>query len=290
MDEVRCLQLAHGRSLLLDCARIFAILNVTPDSFSDGGRYDDVDRAVSHAVRCLDAGADVIDVGGESTRPGAERVGVEEQIGRVLPVVEGLLAKRPKALVSVDTTLCAVAEAVISAGGHVINDVSAGLEDPDLFHLATETGAGLVLMHRLHPPGGDVFSHEYQDGPEYEGGVVERVRSFLEERVASAEGVGVRSESIVIDPGFGFGKTVEQNFEMSREIGTFVEMGYPVLSAVSRKSFIGEACGVAEPTGRVAGTVAVSVAHFLAGVQLFRVHDVLEHRHALDVIDLMSRC
>ncbi len=287
-------ELGRGRRLSLECARVMAIVNVTPDSFSDGGELATIEDAVEYGLECLDAGADVLDIGGESTRPGAARVGVEEQIARVVPVVRGILEARPEAILSVDTTLPLVAEAALEAGAFIVNDVSAGLEGAGegggdgMFELVAKFGAGMVLMHRLRAPRDDVYSDAYGDGdvPDYEreGGVVQVVGDFLQGRADAAICAGVERSRIVIDPGLGFGKTVAQNFELIRGAGGVqAGLGYPILSGASRKSFIGAVTGIAEPRERVAGSVAVSVSQYLAGVRLFRVHDVAAQRQGLAV-------
>jgi len=274
-------QLAHDRTLVLDRARIMAIVNATPDSFSDGGLYLDPDAAVAHARQCIADGASIIDIGGESTRPGAQRIDAAEQIRRTLPIIE-TLAGETDILISVDTTRFAVARAAIEAGAHVINDVSAGTEDPDTLQVAAESGAGLILMHRLRPPDADSYSDQYARPPHYDD-VAAEVKAWLLTRAAAAMAAGVKRGQIVLDPGLGFGKTVEQNFALIAAVGEWHTTGFPVLSAASRKSFIGRATGVEAPADRVSGSVAVSVAHCLAGLRLFRVHDVAAHREALDV-------
>lgn len=278
--------LAHGRSLALDRPRIMAIVNATPDSFSDGGRHPDPAAAVAYARQCLAQGADIIDVGGESTRPGAPRIDADEQIRRTLPIIE-TLARETEALLSIDTTLAPVARAAIEAGAHIINDVSAGLESPPIIHLAADSGAGLILMHRLRPPDADSYSDRYAHPPHYDD-VAAEVRAWLLGRAEAALQVGVQRGQIVLDPGLGFGKTVEQNFALIAAVSEWRATGFPVLSAASRKSFIGRATGVEDPADRVHGSVAVSVAHCLAGLRLFRVHDVAAHRQALDAAAMIT--
>lgn len=265
---------------------VMGILNVTPDSFSDGGAYGSVEAAVARAAAMVAEGAAIIDVGGESTRPGAERVGAEEQIRRVAPVIEGIRAAEGELAgiaITVDTTLAAVAEAGLRAGADGINDVSAGEEDARVLGLAARAGCGLVLMHRLRPPGADRYSDGYgADGPRY-GDVVLEVKAYLEARARAAEAAGVRRESIVIDPGLGFGKTVEQNLELIRRTGEIAALGYPVMSGLSRKSFVGRAVLGREsrPDERIAASVEMSVMHARDGASIFRVHDVREHVAAL---------
>lgn len=259
-----------------------AIINVTPDSFSDGGRFTDADEAIDAAKRFIEEGASVIDVGGESTRPGAMRVEPAEQLRRVLPVVERL-ARETEALISVDTTRAPVARAALDAGAHIINDVSAGCEDPELLPLCGKRAAGVVLMHRLRAPDADSYSDRYDVAPTYEGDLIKIIGSFLRTRAQEAMQCGVAGSSIVIDPGLGFGKTVEQNFELVRRTPELTKLGYPVLSALSRKSFIGNISGIPEPGRRLSGTLAASVIQYDCGVRLFRVHDVGAHREALAV-------
>lgn len=277
--------LAHGRSLVLDRPCLIAILNLTPDSFYEGSRLATPAAATEAARRAIDQGADALDLGGESTRPGAERVSSEEQIRRVIPVIEAMRRQgSPYGAIpiSIDTTLAAVARAAIDAGAGAINDVSAGTEDPGMFDLAAERRAGLILMHRLLPPARDSYSDHYEQAPVYDD-VVATVLAFLEERSGRALASGVARESIVIDPGLGFGKTVSQNLELIRRSAELQRLGFPVLSALSRKSFVGRASGLSEstPADRLEGTLALSTSHLLAGARLFRIHDVAEHTRAL---------
>jgi dihydropteroate synthase len=276
-----CWRLARGRSLSLDRPRVLGILNVTPDSFSDGGAYLNPAAALEQALRMIDEGADGVDVGGESTRPGARPVRPEEQIRRTVPVIRRIRA-RSDVVISIDTTSAQVAQAALEAGADAVNDVSAGRDSEAMLPLVAEREAGIILMHRLNAPLDDSYSDEYEHAPEYRD-VVTQVRDFLVERAGVAIGCGVPREAIVIDPGLGFGKTVEQNYALIARTRTLVESGYPILSAASRKSFVGRASGVENPAARVKGSVAVSVAQYLAGVRLFRVHDVRAHREALAV-------
>jgi dihydropteroate synthase len=259
-----------------------AIINVTPDSFADGGKYPSVSDATSAIGRAVRAGADIIDIGGESTRPGAARVAAAEQIRRVTPVIEALRASGSTVPVSVDTTRAEVAMAALKAGADAVNDVSAGLEDPRLLDVVKEFGAGLVLMHRLRPPEGDSYSDRYAQAPTY-GDVVRDVTTFLRDRAAAAMDHGIEHDRIVIDPGLGFGKTVEQNLELIRRTREVASLGFPVLSALSRKSFVGRhALGRdSTPDERLPGTLALSLEHLAAGASIFRVHDVAEHAEAL---------
>jgi dihydropteroate synthase len=275
----------RDRSLLLDRPRIIGILNVTPDSFSDGGQYADVADALAAAELMHAQGADAIDVGGESTRPGAAPVDIAEQIRRTQPVIAALRQRfrREELLISIDTTRAAVAQAALDSGADVINDISAGLDDPDMLPLAASRACGLILMHRRTTPARDFFSHQYTAEPDYGNDVVGAVRSFLEGRAHEAVGGGINQKSIVIDPGLGFGKSVDQNYELAGRMQELAGLNYHVLSAASRKSFIGAAINEPVPSRRVSGSIAMSVAHWMMGVRLFRVHDVQAHRQALDV-------
>ena len=281
MQPAQMWQVGPGRVLRLDQARFIGVLNVTPDSFSDGGANATVTAAVDHAASMLAQGACVIDVGGESTRPGARRIEAAEQIDRTAPVIEAL-RRHSDTVISIDTTRAAVAEAALDAGADVINDVSAGTEDQGIFELASRRGCGLVLMHRRVPPDQDVYSDQYDQPPDY-GDVVAAVGDWLARRCGFAEDRGVDPASIVIDPGLGFGKSVEQNLELIRRVDEFVATGRPVLGAASRKSFIGAASGVTDPGDRDVGSATVSVLQWVAGVRLFRVHDVAVHRQAIAV-------
>lgn len=278
-----------GPTRRLDLARpvLLAILNLTPDSFSDGGSYPTVDAAVAAAEAAVRDGADALDLGGESTRPGAERIPAEEQIRRIVPVLAAIRAgSGPIATVpiTIDTTLAPVAAAALDAGADAVNDVSGGLEDPDLLPLVAQRRAGVILMHRLRAPGADSYSDRYREPPSYLGGVTASVGAFLASRAGAAEAAGVPRGAIVVDPGLGFGKTIEQNLELIRETGALAALGYPVLSALSRKSFVGHISGLGADSparDRVAGSVALSVLHLLSGASIFRVHDVGAHAQAL---------
>jgi dihydropteroate synthase len=273
-------RISDDRVLALDEPRLIGVLNATPDSFSDGGMYPSIDAQLGAALRFVEEGAEIIDIG-ESTRPGAARVGEAEQIDRTIPVIEELRLCSD-VLISIDTTRSAVARAALEAGANIINDQAAGLEDERMLPLAAERGCGLILMHRLAPPPEDSYSHQYEQEPEY-ADVVATVREFLLGRCIAAETAGVAREALVIDPGLGFGKSVEQNYRLIARSAELLATGYPVLGAASRKSFIGAVSGVKLPRDRLIGSVAAGVAQYLAGVRLFRVHDVAAHRQALAV-------
>ncbi len=243
--------------------RVMGIVNVTPDSFSDGGLYLDPEAAVSHGLELLDEGADLVDLGGESTRPGAGPVAPEEELRRVTPVVERLAER---ATVSIDTSKAVVAEAAIGAGAAMVNDVTALRGDPEMAAACAEAGVEVVLMHMLGEP------RTMQEAPVY-GDVVEEVLEFLLERARVAEEAGIARERIWIDPGIGFGKTAEHNFALLAATDRFVETGYRVLVGPSRKRFIGSLDGSGEAE-RVGGTVAACLVAARKGASAVRVHDV----------------
>lgn len=263
-----------------------AILNITPDSFFEGGRLSDPLAASEAAHRAVEAGADVLDVGGESTRPGAARVGAREQAGRVVPVIAAIRRRPGPAAavpITIDTTRASTARAALDAGADAVNDVSAGTEDPAMLGLAAARGCGVVLMHRLRPPDADQYSDRYTAPPEYQGGVVPAVREFLSRRAAAAIDAGVARDAIVLDPGLGFGKSVEQNLELILRTGELAALGFPILSGISRKSFTGAWAGLrgSAPADRLEPTIALSLEHLRAGAMIFRVHDAAEHAAAL---------
>jgi dihydropteroate synthase len=253
---------------------VMGVVNVTPDSFSDGGLYLDVDAAVAHGEELVSDGAAIVDVGGESTRPGASPVSEAEELERVIPVVERLAAHG--ATVSIDTRKAEVAEAALQAGARIVNDVWAFRDAPEMAGLVAGAGAWCCLMHML---GDD--PRTMQDAPVYDD-VVSDVKAFLEERLAFAVGEGVPEERVWLDPGIGFGKTVEHNLELLRRLDEIVAIGRPVVIGTSRKSFLGRLTG-REPRDRVAGTVATNVIALERGASVFRVHDVRESVDALTV-------
>ena len=253
--------------------RIMGVVNVTPDSFSDGGVYFETGAAVRHGEELARDGAAILDVGGESTRPGAEPVGEAEEMERVVPVIEGLAGG--EAEISVDTSKAAVAAAALDAGASIVNDVSALRGDPEMAALCAERGATVVLMHMLGTP------RTMQRDPRYDD-VVEAVRAFLAERIEAALDAGVAEERIWIDPGIGFGKTAAHNFELLRRLSELRELGRPIVVGTSRKSFIGAADGSAA-SERLGGTIASSVLAGAEGADVLRVHDVAEVAQALTV-------
>jgi dihydropteroate synthase len=254
---------------------LMGVLNVTPDSFSDGGEFLDPDKAVARAVSLLDEGAQIVDVGGESTRPGSDPVGPEEELHRVMPVLRGILAARPEAVVSIDTYRASTAEATLDAGARVVNDVTA-LGDPRMAGVVAERGCPVVLMHMRGEP------KSMQQDPRYED-VVREVRDFLARRAERAIRAGVEEGNIVLDPGIGFGKTLEHNLTLLNRLDALVELGFPVLVGASRKSFLGKIVGSGSPKDRLFGTVASNVVAYERGASLFRVHDVRANKEALAV-------
>lgn len=278
-------RLNGSRVLDLSRPRVIAILNVTPDSFADGGQLSTPQRAADAARRAVDEGADALDVGPASTRPGADPVDADEQIRRAAPAIKAIRDAGVEQPITIDTTLAPVARAALDAGADAINDVSAGQEDPDLLPLAVERGVGLILMHRRVPPAHDQYADRYERTPDYGAhGVVHAVRASLAEQLDAAHRAGVPRERVVLDPGLGFGKSVEQNLELLRGTPELLGLGCPVLSALSLKNFVGRV-GLGRdsaPAERLPATLALSVAHLRLGVRLFRVHNVPEHRQALD--------
>lgn len=251
-----------------------AIVNVTPDSFSDGGERLDPARAIDDGLRFAAEGADIVDVGGESTRPGSRPTAPEEELERVLPVVAALA--RQSVVVSIDTRRALVARACLDAGARIVNDVSALCDDPDLLPLAATFCAPVVLMHRRGRSDG------MYEGPAYDD-VVEDVRRFLLARAQACESAGVARDGIAIDPGIGFGKTVAENVALIASVGRLADAGYPVIVGASRKGFIGKITGVARPRDRDPASIWLAVESARRGAAIVRVHDVAGTRQALDI-------
>jgi dihydropteroate synthase len=254
-------------------ALLMGVLNVTPDSFSDGGAHADPARALDHALGMVAAGADIVDIGGESTRPGASPVDAAEERRRVVPVVRALRAASPVPI-SVDTRNAAVAAAALDAGADIINDISALRHDPGMAAAVASAGAGLVLMHMRGAPA------SMQHDPRY-GDVCTEVLAFLGERIAAAERLGIDPETIAVDPGIGFGKTVAHNLALLRDLARFTAFGRPVLVGVSRKSFLGRVLGLPDPGDRLWAGVAIASNAREKGARILRVHDVMETRDAV---------
>ncbi|SJM89834.1 dihydropteroate synthase [Crenothrix polyspora] len=255
---------------------IMGILNVTPDSFSDGGQFLKVDNAVQQVERMLAEGADIIDIGGESTRPGAVSVPVEEQIQRIVPVITAIRQRGITVLISVDTTLSCVAKAALLAGANIINDISAGDDDVSILSLAAQLQVPIILMHRQGLP------QTMQDNPHYDN-VVQEVVDGLKAKIDAALAVGIKPNNIIIDPGIGFGKRKQDNLALLANLNSLVVLGFPVLLGTSRKRFMGSLCNVSEPMQLVTATAVTTALGVMAGVRVFRVHDVKENRQAVDV-------
>ncbi|SEP63173.1 dihydropteroate synthase [Faunimonas pinastri] len=256
-------------------ALIMGIVNVTPDSFSDGGRFDDAERAVAHARALVAQGADLVDVGGESTRPGATPVPQEEELRRILPVIAALTAET---IVSVDTAHAAVADAALAAGAHVINDITGLQGEPQMAQAIAAHGAGVVIMHN---------SGMFGSSHGTEGDPVLACMSFFEKSLGIAARAGIATDRIVLDPGFGFGKSVEQSLQLLARIDEFAAIGLPILIGTSRKTFIGRVTGGGEPRpvdDRLAGTLATNIVAVQANAAIVRVHDVAEHADALRML------
>ncbi|HOW71503.1 MAG TPA: dihydropteroate synthase [Phycisphaerae bacterium] len=263
---------------------IFGILNVTPDSFSDAGRFMTPAAAVDAGCRMADEGADAIDVGGESTRPGSTFVSPDEQIRRTGPVIEELtrrLTGTDAPAISIDTRLASVARAALDAGATIVNDISA-LHDPEMGPLIAARGAGVILMHMKGTPANMQADPIYVD-------VVEEIRSFLQQRMATALAAGIPADRIILDPGIGFGKTTSHNLMIIRNLHRFVDLGAPTLVGPSRKRFIGEVLRLPSPTDRLHGTLATVAACVLAGVECVRVHDVAAARQVADLSAAIHR-
>ena len=253
--------------------KLMGVVNVTPDSFSDGGLYLDPEAAVRHGRQLAEAGAEILDIGGESTRPGAEPVPAAEELARIVPVIQGLQDRGSQ--VSVDTSKAAVAAAALDAGAEIVNDVTALRGDPEMAGLCAERGAGVVLMHMLGEP------RTMQEDPRYDD-VVAEVKAFLAERLEAAVAAGIEEDRVWLDPGIGFGKTAAHNMELLRRLGELRELGRPLVVGTSRKSFLGRVDG-SPADQRLGGTIASSVLAAAEGADLLRVHDVAEMRQALAV-------
>ena len=256
---------------------IMGILNVTPDSFSDGGKYTEIDTAVEQARVMLAEGVDIIDIGGESTRPGSDSVSEEEQIARVVPVIKAIRDQLSETVsISIDTTLSEVAKAALDAGANIINDVSAGQDDKAILLLASEREVPIILMHMKGTP------KTMQENPSYDD-VLAEVIAALKQRVEEALAAGIKKQNIAVDPGIGFGKRREDNIALLAQLDKIVAIGYPVLLGTSRKRFMGSLCSVSKPAELVTATAVTTALGVMSGVQMFRVHDVKENRQAAEV-------
>ncbi|CAN5158156.1 dihydropteroate synthase [soil metagenome] len=259
---------------LQDRALVMGILNVTPDSFSDGGQFEDAQSAVAHGLALAASGADILDVGGESTRPGAAAVDAPTEIARTLPVISGLRASGCQALISIDTSKAAVARAALEAGADILNDVTALTGDPDMPALAAASDCGLILMHMRGEP------RTMQADPQYHD-VVAEVAAYLRARLAAAEAAGIATARIAVDPGIGFGKTADHNLALLRATPALANLGRPLVYGVSRKSFLGKLTGTTDPSERDWPTVALTSYGREHGARIFRVHHVPHNAQAL---------
>ena len=264
----------NNKTLNLDTPKIMGILNVTPDSFSDGGRWNTLDRALAHAEQMVKEGATIIDIGGESTRPGATPVPLDEELLRVIPVVEKI-SKELDVMISIDTSQPKVMEEAVKAGAHIWNDIRALRLDGAL-EMAAKLQCPVILMHMQGDP------KTMQADPHYED-VVKEVEKFLLDRVDDAIKAGIKKENIILDLGFGFGKSAKHNYQLLDHMQHFVDLGYPVLSALSRKSMIKAACNIEKADERIVGAVAGALLSIERGAQMVRVHDVKETKEAFDV-------
>ena len=261
---------------------IMGILNVTPDSFSDGGDFFDPKSAVSHALQMISDGADIIDIGGESTRPGADELSCDEEISRVVPVISQLRVTAPNCIISIDTRKAKVARAAINAGADIINDISGLQFSKEIAQVAADTGAGLILMHMRGTP----ETMQNNDNLIYKN-IVQDIISFLEEAIEYACSVGVSKYQIAIDPGLGFSKNQDQNISILNRINEFKSMNVPILVGHSRKSFIGKVLNESDPSQRIWGTAGVTAYLAMNKIDILRVHDVKEMN---DVVKLTYAC
>lgn len=261
---------------------VMGVINTTPDSFSDGGEHLDPEVAIAAALEMLEAGADIVDVGGESTRPGSVPVEVEEELRRTVPVIRGICEHRPDSWISIDTRRMKVAEAAVGAGARIINDITGFRDDPSLVDLARESGTGLVVMHMLGKPKTMQQDIHYDSFPR-------DIYDFFEERIRTLQDSGIPPEDIVIDPGIGFGKTFDHNLALINRLEVFLPLGKPILVGPSRKAFIGKILGEANPAARVVGTLAAVTAAILRGASIVRVHDVPPAVQACKIADAVVR-
>ncbi len=267
--------------LSMDRPRIMGIVNVTPDSFSDGGSFDSVQAAIDHGLRLADEGADILDIGGESTRPGSDTVALEEELKRVLPVLEGLRA-RTKVKISVDTRKAEVMRRAAESGADILNDVSALTHDPKSLVTAAATGLPVMLMHAQGDP------KTMNDDPQYRDVVLD-VFDFLAGRIEACEAAGIPKDKLAVDPGIGFGKHLHHNVAVLSSMSVYHGLGVPVLLGASRKKLIGQLCNVDDPKRRVPGSIAAALSSIAQGVQLIRVHDVADTVQAIRVWEAAMR-
>jgi dihydropteroate synthase len=265
--------------LSLNQPRLMGVVNVTPDSFSDGGDFVDSAVAIQHGLKLSDDGADILDVGGESTRPGSAPVSIDEELARVIPVIKGLVGEGK--LISIDTRHAEVMRQAISAGAKIVNDVTALTGDPDSMSVCADTGVDVVIMHMQGEP------QTMQNNPMYDDAASD-IMTYLRDRVAMMEAAGIAHDKIAVDPGIGFGKNLDHNLRVLSKLDDYADINLPVLLGVSRKSFITKIDRDVPPKRRVGGSISAAIAGYARGVRLFRVHDVAETRQALAVWDAIE--
>ena len=262
---------------LTETGMIAGILNVTPDSFSDGGQFVDVAKAVQHAIGMLQDGAEIIDIGGESTRPGSEPVTIEQELERVVPVIRALRAAS-RCLISIDTTKAEVARQAIEAGADIVNDVSGCTADVNMARVCAEAGVGVIVMHSQGTPETMQINPEYHD-------VVREVRKFFEERYRTLTKLGINPQSLCFDPGIGFGKKLEHNLQLLHRLSGLIVNNRPIMLGVSRKSMIGAVLGLDDAQDRDAGTAALTATGRMAGAQIHRVHEIRRNYEAMRTVE-----
>ncbi len=270
---------SSGRVLDLSEPVIMGIVNATPDSFFPESRFSDTVSAVDAAIRMLDSGAAIVDVGGESSRPGAEKISVEEEIARVVPVVEQIREKKPHAVISIDTCNSVTAGVALAAGADIVNDIT-GLRSEEMVEVVSQSNAAVIIMHMRGDPSTMSQMTDYGD-------VVEEVSSWLVERAQRAIESGIRRDRIILDPGIGFAKTAEQSIEMLRNVERFLQLGFPLLVGHSRKSFIAKLTG-SPVENRLEETLSISTYLYLKGVDIIRVHDVQEHGRIFGILKILN--
>ena len=268
---------AHRSIEINNKTLIMAVLNVTPDSFSDGGSYSSVDIAVEKALEMIKLGADIIDIGGESTRPGAEAVSLEEELKRTVPVIKALREKSD-VLISIDTTKAAVAQQAIDAGADIINDISAFKIDPAMKDVALKTGAGAMLMHMRGTPQTMQNDLHYDD-------LIGEIKNYFSDIIGDLEEAGIKKQKLMIDPGIGFSKNVEQNLQLVKHLDQFLDFDVPILLGTSRKSFIGKVLNLSDPAERIWGTAASISIGICKGAAVVRVHDIDEMKQVATLTD-----
>lgn len=277
---MRHIELKDGTIYKFENMKTMGILNATDNSFYPSSRVDSVEKAVNRAMKMIEDGADILDIGGESTRPGSDPVSVEEEIDRVVPVIKAIREKNKDILISVDTYRSQTAEEAIKAGADIINDISAMTFDEDMADIAKEYNVPIILMHIKGTP------KNMQENPHYDD-VVKEVKEFFIERIQYAKSKGIKEDKIILDPGIGFGKNFDHNMELIRKIDSLFVFDLPILLAVSRKSSIGKALGDLPVDERLEGTIAVSCYAAMKGVDMVRVHDVLENKRAIKMIEVL---